>query len=957
MEEIMIEDNEVNSDVQNEIKHFSNEWDKCGYDMDRMDELEKEASPSIAEARDKDIIMLIGKAGTGKSSLTNYLSGCVLGAEEGPTGIKVKIIEQPLWLKRTAKIGEDVESQTAYPEIFTNIYSGKTYGDFPGFEGHRTDKETRAFESISTHVVINACNSIPAIIVVISKDSIGDRCEGLIVISKILGEYLQDVQAAQQSILFVFTKYDCERFTGDEINHDILVQIKKTKSFLHKQIENSSKDLKQRQDAVKTETTKNRFSKFISNILWSSKPEPEMFHDLRKEIKENMLTLKVLKLINNENMMPVNIFDGGECRKEIEKKLDSVISNNSIAKEAINSRTFDSERNRFDISFLARCQICLSVIEDWLNSSTIIKKNTLAIKGQNKQIARDKKTLEKAKSIKKKNIITLEEKQKLIEYLQSSLEVERENHVQYCEEIDDIKEKIKSFKKVLTEKNTSDHVKIKKPYDIDQDLPWSEIYELWLEEPVHISTGKVPISKCVEECPDGEFIIRSDKHDLKKGEYHKVYVGGWFKDAKGRVALYAHKCDIPKNKADIVYAFKQIKLLKQELKVCQDDKNDCEENIKDLEQQIAAEKNNTPEEVLKNITKRINTIEYNIKRKEGKIRSYKEANKAAKFKIDVARGKLRKYRNRFIQLKKLVKLFDYKSDVTKNFVAKYGEVTKYIPNVNVDNGHQSREKIKEKPELKLSRKKTKSKLPSYDNMGVSDLKSLSRKGQTIAHYYLAEYYRLHADKKESRKTAEKYYKKAFLIFKKRSYEPEKCSAEIFFYLGLCYEMGRGTLKDENKALSCYQEATNREHARACYRLAKCYDRARGTARNAATADKYYKKSYQLLSNAIHQDRAEIYFYLALCHKRGKGTTINKKQAGFYFTKADNKGYFPARKQLAKLTSGAMHNESDIDRWRVYSRGELKTHAKWYQTFSEGDFDYAYVRNLRVDSLDFSKKKP
>ncbi len=96
-----------------------------------------------------------------------------------------------------------------------------------------------------------------------------------------------------------------------------------------------------------------------------------------------------------------------------------------------------------------------------------------------------------------------------------------------------------------------------------------------------------------------------------------------------------------------------------------------------------------------------------------------------------------------------------------------------------------------------------------------------------------------------------------------------------YYLGYCYEYGKGVTKDMKRALYWYSEATIEKSGAGIYSLAKCYEEGKGVKKNLTKAFELYKKGADL-----HHDNSLC--SLGSCYYEGKGTTQNYELAFKYY---------------------------------------------------------------------------
>ena len=127
------------------------------------------------EAPGKDIILVIGNTGSGKSTFVNYLAGCRMREERVPGKMEMGVVaDNPVM-----EIGHGFNSWTAFPQLHTDPGSHITYCDCPGFLDNRGPSfdipNAFAIKSIVQHA-----RSIKGIVVLINYHSLqAERGRGL----------------------------------------------------------------------------------------------------------------------------------------------------------------------------------------------------------------------------------------------------------------------------------------------------------------------------------------------------------------------------------------------------------------------------------------------------------------------------------------------------------------------------------------------------------------------------------------------------------------------------------------------------------------------------------------------------------------------------------------------------------------------------------------------------------
>lgn len=94
---------------------------------------------------------------------------------------------------------------------------------------------------------------------------------------------------------------------------------------------------------------------------------------------------------------------------------------------------------------------------------------------------------------------------------------------------------------------------------------------------------------------------------------------------------------------------------------------------------------------------------------------------------------------------------------------------------------------------------------------------------------------------------------------------------VQFYLGYCFELGKGVTKDLNKAIRYYQLAEKVKYVEAQLRLGLCY-------LNGMGVEKDEEMAFDRFRRAALQGSKEAIFYVALCMINGKGVSV-KKESG------------------------------------------------------------------------------
>lgn len=135
--------------------------------------------------------------------------------------------------------------------------------------------------------------------------------------------------------------------------------------------------------------------------------------------------------------------------------------------------------------------------------------------------------------------------------------------------------------------------------------------------------------------------------------------------------------------------------------------------------------------------------------------------------------------------------------------------------------------------------------------------------------------------------ADKLYKEGKALYDAKKYTEafpklktaaEKGHKKAQYRLGRCYDKGRGTAKNMALAFQWYSKSAAQDYAKAQYRVGKCYKDGEGVLKDRKKAFEYFTKSAK-------QDYAEAQYSLGKCYMKGKGTPADQKKAVSWFKKA------------------------------------------------------------------------
>ncbi len=200
--------------VPDEIYQHKEEEILKGIDFDKLTRLMNISLQEIQPARSRDLILLVGKTGAGKSTTLNYLMGCPLQSRKRGARTLIDVENGPAY----AEIGHDIlSSKTLYPKVVpTKEFPELAYIDLPGFRDTRISEE-KLCSHMGIQMAIRFAKAVRGIIVVIDFSSlIAERGTDFVDLLNILGGFLKNetvlnTTGSSSRLLFVFSKVplDC----------------------------------------------------------------------------------------------------------------------------------------------------------------------------------------------------------------------------------------------------------------------------------------------------------------------------------------------------------------------------------------------------------------------------------------------------------------------------------------------------------------------------------------------------------------------------------------------------------------------------------------------------------------------------------------------------------------------------------------------------------------------------
>lgn len=326
-----------------------------GLILEKMDKLINKGAPIIDSVTQKDIVLVLGNTGAGKSTTINYLLG---GKAENTGDSRDPIVSYPDPNDERAKVGRNTgRSKTVFPRAYENkdksIYH---LCDTPGFE------ETRGIEKVvvvsaSTKAAIKKARAIKALMVVIDYSSFSsEKAAGLVALSKQLGKLIKNTDNLSSSILFIISKAPDAKLAifKDKINQLKEAHLKTGKGLV------------------------NRLISYIHTEEQKQKAEDDL------EISKGVLS--VLGLIEKDkydNVHFIDIFDNFESKKKVE---DLLHTRKPVSLSEFKFNDYDTDSVKFEEVLVQNLESKMALIDKRNEIAAAIEEKNIKIVDANKSI-------------------------------------------------------------------------------------------------------------------------------------------------------------------------------------------------------------------------------------------------------------------------------------------------------------------------------------------------------------------------------------------------------------------------------------------------------------------------------------------------------------------------------------------------------------------------------------------
>jgi len=186
------------------------------FDMKILRDSIENGEHTLEHVAGKDVVLIIGKTGTGKSTLIQGISGRQLYSTVHTTEKYGQVVEKKVFEAREALVGFEIghvkSSMTKCINYFIHQQDDSTgdgvmYLDSPGFED-TSGPEIDIATSVMLSSVAKKCRSLRFVILINYASLIENRGGAIRILLKFIRSFVQDFDSEKKSFMFLFTHTD-----------------------------------------------------------------------------------------------------------------------------------------------------------------------------------------------------------------------------------------------------------------------------------------------------------------------------------------------------------------------------------------------------------------------------------------------------------------------------------------------------------------------------------------------------------------------------------------------------------------------------------------------------------------------------------------------------------------------------------------------------------------------------
>jgi len=263
------------------------------FDMKILRDSIENGEDTLKHVVGKDVVLVIGKTGTGKSTLIQGISGKCLYSTVHTTEKYGQVVEKQVFEAKEAMAGFEIGHVKTSMTKCINCYihqqdhttgDGVVYLDSPGFED-TSGPEIDIATSVMLSQVATKCRSLRFVILINYASLIEDRGGAIRTVLKFIRGFVQDFNSEKQSFMFLFTHID-------EIRGIPLDSIEGAKEHLKAEIIRTA-------DGT-TDTDVLALLDFMRKSLKKNFPFVDIFHPLKMDYSKlaNLIETKLKPVTN-----------------------------------------------------------------------------------------------------------------------------------------------------------------------------------------------------------------------------------------------------------------------------------------------------------------------------------------------------------------------------------------------------------------------------------------------------------------------------------------------------------------------------------------------------------------------------------------------------------------------------------------------------------------------------------
>jgi energy-coupling factor transporter ATP-binding protein EcfA2 len=176
---------------------------------------------NAVQAADKEVLIVLGNTGAGKSTTVNYLMGCEMKAALDEFGEEIIVVAPESTRPEVMPIGHGKTSYTFMPQIVSDPdNNNQAYCDCPGFSDNR-GAEINIANAINTRRVLQQATGVKAVFLAEYSDLIGSRGSNIRAMEHMCHQMfggVDNLRGHQNAVLLGITKAPLYNRVGQPIS-------------------------------------------------------------------------------------------------------------------------------------------------------------------------------------------------------------------------------------------------------------------------------------------------------------------------------------------------------------------------------------------------------------------------------------------------------------------------------------------------------------------------------------------------------------------------------------------------------------------------------------------------------------------------------------------------------------------------------------------------------------------